>query len=83
MKSYKAVSGNTIVEFDNYRPVIRVGSKVKTDFIEREKDKVREVLQINNSGTFNCESGIMVKAEGIPGTSDNGIDANWFTVIEY
>jgi hypothetical protein len=83
MKSQKAVAGNTIVEFDTYRPVIRVGSIVKTDFIAHEKEKLRTVLEVRNSQNMNCESGILVVVEGIPGVTGKGIDANWFTVIEY
>lgn len=68
---------------------MRVGSKVATDFIDREKKIIRTVTAIRNSGASNCSSGILVCADNgkkgteINGMDNKGIDAAWFTVIEF
>lgn len=88
----KFLAGQKVFEayVDQVKDYLRVGSKVTTDFIERDKKVVRTVTAINNCKT-NSSTGINVCADSgnklhcaaINGTDGTGIDLNWFTVIEY
>lgn len=78
-----------------FAPTVRVGSKVKTNFLLKEKDIVRTITEVNKV-EFGA-SGVSAKADGgadglgrvITGTSWNGInppvgiDQQWYEVVEF
>jgi len=84
-ETYKAAVGNIVVEFSEYSRIFRVGSKVKTDFHEREAHIIREVIAVRNSEKMNCQSGVLVSLDGgNGGRALQGLDSDWIReVVEY
>lgn len=92
-KPVKLVAYNCVFELeaDHVKKFLQVGSKVTTDFVERDKNVVRTVTKIMNSQAMNGQTGINVCADdgnklgctSIQGRDGNGIDLDWFKVIEF